>query len=509
MKSKLRFIGGHILDIDSLEIAEQLLSRAHNVNTRKGFPSRIGSSRAAYTVDDNAAPNDPWHLLNLNLNTFNWWMLYGADSIFAVEGTNFYDITLTDMQSVTNPYEWSSTLLNGLPVFSNGKDGLMYWDGQGANTAEIVPDWPAATSAKFVVAFRYHLFALNIDGPSGVFDNLIMWSDAAEPGTLPQSWTPGADNEAGSAFFADTPGRAICGRALNSQLLIYKPTSVAAIEYVGQQPDNIFTVRPITRSLGTLGPNCVLDLGMQHLTVGNDDVVLHDGVNTKSIADSRIKLYLANSIDETYAQNSFAIRDLNKREVWICVPEAGSQFATVAHVWDERRDAWTTRDLQQARYGTTGFVTDSTIDATWDADSEPWDSDTSNWNQGSVGSISRVVLALEDLLDVQDSDQQSTIVSTLLKQDLVLGDDTQTKLVQSVSFAGVGLGFANLQFRLGARNSTHDPISWGAFKTMNTSGHATDYEISGRYISLEIEIESDNDWTLNRVIIESRPNGNY
>src|SRR5688572_12721047 len=111
-------MGGHVLDIDPSEISDQLLALARNVHTRKGFPSRIGGRRIAYS----GTPNDPLHLLNLQLNTFNWWMLFGTDNIHAVEGTNFYDITYPGMQAIVNPYEWTATLLNGIPVFSNGKD---------------------------------------------------------------------------------------------------------------------------------------------------------------------------------------------------------------------------------------------------------------------------------------------------------------------------------------------------------------------------------------------------
>jgi hypothetical protein len=506
----LRPSGGHILDIDAAEIAEQFLTTAHNVTTRKGFPSRRGGRRIAYPV----VSNDAYHVLNLQLNTFNWWMRFGTNNIHATEGSNDYDITFAGMQTIDDPSEWSATLLNGIPVFTNGKDVALYWDGSGGTDALAIPGFPAATSCKYIVAFRFHLFALNIDGAlpgatPGVYDNAIMWSDATDPGAIPSSWTPGAGNEAGYTFLADTRGRCVCGVPLNSQLMIYKPEAVYPVEYAGQQPDNIFVVRPANRSLGALGPHTVIDLGDQHLVVGNDDVCLFDGVRVRSIAENRVKNFLANSIDETYAANSFVVRDLNKRETWVCVPESGSRFATVAHVWDERRDTWVTRDLNNVRHGTVGFVTDTTPSEVWDADAQPWDSDISAWNEGSTGAITRVVLSEEDILYVEDTTDTISVTALIAKNDLAFEDDSQNKLINAVWIRGTGLGFANVEFRLGSRQSTEAAITWQAWQPCRDDGQLTVPEISGRYISIEIRATSDNDWTINRIIFDWKYNGAY
>jgi hypothetical protein len=500
----LRPSAGHILDIDPSELAEQFLSLARNVNTRKGFPSRVGGRRIAYA----GMPNTPYHLLNLQLNTFNWWMSFGTNNIHAAEGTNFYDITYAGMQSISNPSEWSATLLNGIPVFSNGKDGLLYWDGNGASDALALPGFPASTSVKFVVAFRFHLFGLNVDGPAGQFENQIIWSDATDPGALPTSWTPAPSNEAGSAILADTKGRCICGVPLNSQLMIYKNEAVYPVEYAGQQPDNIFSIRPANRTLGTLGPHTVIDLGTQHLVVGNSDVSLFDGVNARSIADNRIKRFLMNSIDETYAHNSFVIRDLDQRETWVCVPETGSQFATVAHIWDERRDTWTTRDLNNVKHGVTGFVTDASVNATWDADAQVWDADLSSWNEGSVASISKVMVA-ESSLYVEDVPDAVSVTANIAKYDLAFGDDAQSKIINGVWVRGTGLGFANIEFRLGSRGDTNNSITWQAWQPCRADGQLTIPEIDGRYISIEIRATSTAVWTINRIIFEWKYNGPY
>lgn len=509
MKKIIRPSGGHILDIDAAEVADQFLTFARNVNTRKGFPSRRGGRRIAYPVSAGHLPNDPYYLLNLQLNSFNWWISFGTDNIWAVEGTNFYDITFAGMQTISDPREWSATLLNGIPVFSNGKDVLLYWDGSGGTDALAIPGFPAATSVKFVVAFRFHLFGLDVDGPAGHFDNQIIWSDATQPGALPASWTPGPSNEAGSAILADTKGRCLTGVPLGSQLMIYKNESVYPVEYAGQQPDNIFTVRPANRSLGALGPHTVCDLGDKHFVAGNDDVCLFDGVSVRSIADNRVKKFIANSIDETYAQNSFVVRDLNQRETWLCLPEKGSRFATVAHIWDERRDTWVIRELTNVRHGATGYVTDTTNSTVWNSQAQTWDSDISAWNQGSTGSITRVAVGEQDTLYVEDTTDLETVNGTIGKYDLVFDDDSQYKLISAVWIRGTGAGIANLEFRLGERSDTDDSIAWQGWQPANSNGTLTIPEISGRYISIEVRAITSALWTINRIIFEWDYNGPY
>lgn len=512
MKETLRPSGGHILDIDSLEIAKQYLAVAHNVNTRKGFPSRVGGRRVSYPVSAGGAPNDPFHLLNLSLNTFNWWMLFGASTIYGVETTNSNNISMAGQIAVSNPFEWDSTLLNGIPIFTNGKNLLSYWVGAGGTPAATLTGWPVGTVCHAVAAFKFHIFALNIDGPGGTFTNQVKWSDAAAPGAIPTTWTPGAANEAGDLILADTPGQCVCGRPLGQQLSIFKPASIYAIEYAGQPPGNIFTARPVIRTAGALGPHTVIEISgpgqgtPRLLCVGNGDVVLYDGVGAVSIADNKIKRYLSNSIDETYAANSFVIRDLDKRETWVCVPEQGNQFANIAHVWDERRDTWVTRDLNAVRYGTTGFTTDTSVSDIWDADAAVWDSDAETWNQSDVGTIAHVVVAEASKMYVEDTADATSKTARIVRYDLDFGDSEQIKVTSRIHIEGSGTDLDKLQVRLGSRNDTDASIAFQSFVNRQAGGNP--YEVTGRFISFEIQhIGTETNWTVSRITIYAEATG--
>lgn len=498
--------GGHVLDVESLELNSSVLSLARNVHMRRGFPSRIRGRRAIYGAPISTLP---LHLLNFTLNDFNWWLVFGTGDIQAYETSNLYQVDIPSQTAVVNPHEWSSTLLNGIPVYTNGKNIPHYWTGDSADDSLPLPDWPSGTTCRFVVAFRFHIFALDIDGPSGHFNNMIMWSDATEPGAIPQSWTAAADNEAGSAFLADSVGRCVAGAPLGTQLMIYKPGSFHAVEYAGQQPDNIFVVRPVVRATGLVGPHALSVIGTSHAVVGNDDVVLSDGINVHSIADKRIKQTLKNSIDPTNKENVFTIFDNSSQELWVCVPETGSQFATIAHIWDKSSNTWTSRDLNQVRYGTTGYVTDVAATQNWDSDSQVWNADVSVWNETPQAAVEQVTVAgPANNWFVEDVPETTLVNAFIQRTDLIFGDDSQIKVTSRVYIEGTGIGLSTLTFRLGARNSTDENITWGAFVTREDGG--CPYEVSGRFISVEVgNSDSAEAWTVTRIKIEAAYDGSF
>lgn len=498
---------GHSLDIDPAELADNFLSLAQNVHTRKRFPSRINGRRQAYTT----AAAGALHLLGLRLNSFDWWMQFNGATVKASETTNNFDITPAVITAITNPFEWSTALLNGIPVACNGKNNPYTWNGSGASIMVPLTGWPAPTTIPHAVAtFRFHIFAMNIDSAGGTSDNLVMWSDAAATNTLPGTWVAAAGNEAGSTLIADTPGRCICGLPLAQQLAIYKPQSIYAVEYVGQP--RIFSQRAVIRSIGALGPKCVQEIsgtsGTRHLVMGNDDIVIYDGMQAVSIAADRIKLYLANSIDGANSQNSFIVRDPNKRETWFCVPETGNQFANIAHVYDESRNTWVTRDLNSVRHAAVSVVSDLSAATNWDADAATWDSDNTIWNDQPLNSKVRILSSEGGGYFLEDTSDLVVLQSRIARYDISFDDDTQRKVTSRILVRGTGAGIANLQVRLGARESPDDAIQWGAFTPL-VPGEGVPYEVEGRYISFEISHLGSDPYTINRIVIDARYTGKY
>jgi hypothetical protein len=167
---RLRPVRGTAADLPANEVGEDFYTGCSNVQFRSGFAGRVLGSRAAYGT----LPTEVLHMLNARVGPTNFWLFLGADDIHANETSNTDDVTGSALTAVSQPWQWASTLLNGVPVVTNGLDQPRYWGGDVGTPFQTLPDWPAATSCKSIVAFQYHLIALDIDGPGGHFEDQLL-----------------------------------------------------------------------------------------------------------------------------------------------------------------------------------------------------------------------------------------------------------------------------------------------------------------------------------------------
>src|SRR5690606_33680858 len=254
---------GIVSDLPPSEVPPDFYTGGANVHFRRGFASRILGSRPVYGT----MPVDPvLHLLNSRapggVTQTNFWLVFGENEIHALETSNADDVTPSGgLQSVSQPWQWSSCLLNNIPVANNGLDAPMYWGGDVGTPFTALPGWPEGTVCKSIAAHKYHLFALDIDGPNGHFEGQVLWSDAAPPGAVPGTWTAAADNQAGDVELGDTPGPALLGLPLRGSFLVYKRSGTYAFDYVGG--NEIYSIRTLFTSSGALTRHAACDVNGQ------------------------------------------------------------------------------------------------------------------------------------------------------------------------------------------------------------------------------------------------------
>lgn len=335
---RLRPTKGIVSDTPSHEVGPDFYTAGQNVIFRNGFAGRIGGFRSAYTTALGVAlPGDLLHAINAQFAGTNYWLIFEADgTAWALEGDNATQIDGTLLSVIGQPWEYASSRLNGVPIIVNGTDEPVFWDGSG-NLATL-PDWTATETAKSIAVFKFHVFAMDIDGPSGTFESLVKWSDAAEPGTVPNSWTPAADNEAGSVELSDGPGPVLCAVPLRDNLIFYKRRTMYAAQYVAGNLKYAFS--KLQSASGALTRHSVCDVNGQHLVVSEGDIVLTDGTNLRSIGESRKKDFLFNQIDQDNFENLFTVFNPAKNEALIGFPESGSTRANLALVYDVSQDSF-------------------------------------------------------------------------------------------------------------------------------------------------------------------------
>ncbi len=504
---------------------EQNLTQGENVVFRVGMPERAPSKRDAYGT----LSGEAFGLLNVQFGAQNFWVYQGAQNSYVVEGDTHTDITLAaGLQQAANNYQISLVSLNGIPCLNNTVNAPMYWGGDVTTKFLALPGWPDGERAKVLVAFRFHLFAMNIEGAT-TLPSKVMWSDAAAPGNVPTTWVAAASNEAGSAQLSDTPGEIITAAPLRNELFIYKNGSTHAAVYVGpgQGPndaDNIFSFRTVFAEMGALTRHSVVDINGRHFVVTDGDVVIHDGVAFQSIVKNRRKRHLFGSLDQTNYQKLFVVFYRAKDEVWICYPESGQQLCTRAMIYDIGNDSWGDRELLPGvNMGAVGIVSDNVSTNVWDNIPDIWDTYNRIWDEQTYSLATRaLVFSTAPYTDPQtfstptprlweiDSGDQS-LRTALVRNGLDLGEPERFKMVKRVHVRVDASAEIELQVRVGGSVTADGEIQWAVmqpFKTRNGAGFVNCIVV-GKFFHYEIIGQTEINWRLSALDLEYELRGYF
>jgi hypothetical protein len=353
---RLRPTRGITIDVPAWEVGPDYYTGGSNVLFREGAALRTKGERSVYeTVQD-----DVLNLINAQATGTNYWVYHGTDKSHSVDGGGTHtDIThASGLTAVTAAHQWHSTRLNGLVCSTNSLDAPMYWSGDTANNFVTLPNWPVGSSCKNLVAFQYHLFALDLSESGGEFPAKVMWSAAAEPGTVPATWVAAATNEAGDTELSGTPGALRTAVPLRGSLLIYKSGSVYSCDYVGG--NSVFDFRPLFTNMGALTKRSVADINGQHFVVTDNDIVITDGANVRSVGTGRVSEYLFGQLAQDDYEMLFVAYNRAKHEVWVCYPTSGNSLCNEALIYDIAEDSWSApRPLDGVSCGAVGIVDDA------------------------------------------------------------------------------------------------------------------------------------------------------
>lgn len=496
---------GILADVPPYAVDREFYTTGQNVIFRIGLPNRVKGFRDAYvTALGTINPVEIFHLLNTSVGGLNRWLLVEADgSVWAIAGDVATQIDGTLISVISDPSLYSSTLLNGIPVISNAIDEPFFWSGSG--NVQTLTDWIATETAKFIVAFQFHLFAMDIDGPSGVFPNLVKWSDATEPGTIPDTWTPGAGNTAGSVELSDGKGPVLCAVPLKDTLIFYKQSMSYGAQFVSG--NQIFAFRPLNRKAGALNRHSVVDIGERHLIVEQGDIVISDGINRRSIGESRHKDFLFNQLDQDNFQKLACSFYQPTDEVLISFSTVGADFSNLALVYNVARDSFGIRDLPDVRHIAVGFVTDTIESLVWDSDAGAWDDDNTIWNSSTIAATTEsLVFAKITDIELQNTSDEVIVSAFIGKHDIDFDDPERIKFVKRVHIQAEP-GYGQFFVRVGARFSTTDSILWSPEVTLNEPEQIVNIITQGRYISVEIRSANEKAWIINAIDLEAELRG--
>lgn len=505
--ASLRPTGGFVSDTPAHEVGPEYFTLFDNVINRSGFAQRVPGSRSIYTTALGvAAPGQLMHAINADSGGTNYWLVFEDDgSAWYMEGNNATQMDNSLLSSVGDPVDYSSTLINGVPVISNGADEPVYWAGPG-NLATLT-DWTATETCQFITAFQYHLFALDISGPGGTFRSLLRWSDAAAPGTIPAEWGPSPSNTAGDVELSDAPGALLCAYPLRDNLLIYKRSAMYQAKFVGG--NNIFNFRKVQAASGALTRRSVCEVKGKHLAVTDGDIVLTDGSNLQSVGESRVKDWLFNQLDQDNYPNLFCSYNRAQGEVVIGFPSSGNEFCDTALVYNVNLDSFGVRDLNQVVQAPVGFVNDTTESNTWADRTETWALSVGAWGSSSVASArDSMVLIRTDEMHQQDVNDLEAVDAYLGKYSMDFGDPARIKFLKRIHVQAQA-NYGTLCVRAGSQMEPNDSINWTTEVEISDPEQIVNLFTQGRYISVEVRSEGSDVWKLTGLDLELEQRGYF
>ena len=430
------------LPFNAWNVARNVRFKNRDVEAAKGWES-VGSvpSTTGATLDFVAG----------GLST--WWLHYSDEAIYSVRS----GYALTDVTGVSGPYssgEWSITNFQGIPIATNNEEvpqAQFVPAGIPTETTDFIDltNWPAADTCRFIATLGNFLVALDLTETGTRYKTKIRWSSPAAPGDLPASWdVTDPTTLAGDVVVGTSRGGFTAVAPMRDDLIIYQESGVGRLSYVGGNA--VLRYRVITDKWGALGQHCVAPLSTGlHLVVTQNDIVLFDGNTEKSVAEGRVKRALFQLVSPVIDNpNGFRMFTYEKMsEVWFGIPNSDGDIQEV-YIYNYEEDTWAgprqTPPLRDFRYlPILDEASSLNLQLSWEqAALTPQLGTWSDWN-GIPWGATEIVAVVGDFgffgagpdgdlyrLDYGYEHQGvQPYESDLIRQDLALGDDTNSQLL--------------------------------------------------------------------------------
>lgn len=514
---------GIILDIEPVELVGiNAWTGGQNVTFDDEATHRVGGYNQF--ADPYPAGVEPIFLHPVLTPDTGYWIYISDDGVdcevYVTNGTNHWDITPATGLTSGGAGIWAGTTLNGLPVLTNGIDYPFWWNGDTATPCATLPDWPVDQYCKSIRAYKYHLIALNLTRGGVRLPYMLAWSSAADPGTVPQSWTPDPGNDAGDASLSEELGGLIDAETLRDSLMIYRQHSTAVCNYVAGQ--YVFIFKELFNTSGIQALNCAVEVRGNNYVITDDDIIVHDGNQFHTISDNLIRYYVFRSISpENHILCHVAARTAVD-EIWFCFPQTDTENIAYAAIWSLEEECWGLRQLPNITHCRTGIIPKQGYDTTWDGALEIWQEDPNFWNQQNY-SITADGLLMADptnvrILDVDaiSSNDGDPLEAYVERQMWTVGGKDQdlwtNVLTRSLWPNITGTPGDVVTVRLGASQSPSAPVTWSApidYVIGTTVPPQLDSFAFGRLLTIRISSIGGDPWQVHRMGIDYVPMSLY
>lgn len=501
--------GGFEPDRVDYNLADGVFSDSRNVRFNDGDAEKCKGTLATFGSLSQTAI---W-ALNVNDNLNSFW-LYGSESIlFAYDGAT-HGLVSSFSYAATPDLGYTGGSFHGYAILNDSVHAPQSWAPSLSNKIIDLVNWPASTVAKVIRPFGDFLVALGITVSSTYNARQIRWSDAAPTGALPGSWDyTDPTNQSGINELGQTQDILIDCLPLRDTNVIYKQYNTWLMQFVGGL--DVFQFRLLFSQSGMLSDNCAIAFEGGHLVLTDSDVIIHDGTNQQSICDKKWRKWLFSTIDVTNYKRAFVVDNPRQKETWICIPQNGDTFPTLALVFSRSNGKCHVRELgSPMSCAGLGFVPGTLT--TFDAATGTFDAATGVFDTSTYSPFSQQLVFFDGTTKVAyqaetGEDFNGTAMSCYLdRSNMGLTRDVGSiKRIGAIYPKVIGTAGDTFLVSVGVRDTIDGVITWtDPFSyTMGTDYMIPDVHVSGRFISLRFAYTGGNSFRLSGFDVEFDPDG--
>ncbi|MFU1851405.1 hypothetical protein [Citrobacter portucalensis] len=349
-----------------------------------------------------------WSVTSQNMNSpdlkayyptaMSSWPLNGGWLAYKGQINNSVFFGMQSQAPLGKAYDWT------------GFDKLPGWGEQtGGDQVVVTRRW----TCNKLVAFDNRLLMLNTveESAGGVdipYPNRVRWSGFAQENAFPINWDDTASNRTPEDFAAavidgyagwqdiTTTGQIIDACENGGTLYVYTERETFSLTPSGND-QSPFITKTVYSDLGCLDLECVVNCHGYNYVFTGSDVVRHDAVSWKSIADGYVRDYIADLANNSGAGKVRMVGYPELSEIWVMVPGSQQQSddyaKSLALAYNYVKGTWSKKTLPYILDAEFVPVApdSSTYPVMWDDDSTVWDDATEVWD-ATTAKISQGVL---------------------------------------------------------------------------------------------------------------------
>ena len=157
------------------------------------------------------------------------------------------------------------------------------------------------------------------------------------------TWAPSVSTQATTGLLVETAGPITGLRRLLNDIVAYKSTSIYVGQYVG--PPVVWQWRCVSKDVGVVVDDAVVDAGTAHIFIGDDDIYMFDGSRPIPIG-SLIREWFFGRLNRSYASYIRALHYRTEKLIYWFYPSGSDETLTSVLAYHYGTQRWGAFDLE-------------------------------------------------------------------------------------------------------------------------------------------------------------------